>query len=167
MRTTTAIASLLAAAACVSATSSSHPVLAFTSQQAASTKLELPSESSLSSFVDSILASGKSSSACKLDAVAILVAEKTGGETFASLRHTPVNSLRARAMDAPSQVTFNGEYEHGALTKIAGQFAKACRLGRFHLTNMTDPGHLEPTKEINLVTMHVSDLRKQGKCDIT
>ncbi|KAJ1030507.1 hypothetical protein NDA16_001416 [Ustilago loliicola] len=137
MRTTTAIASLLAAAACVSASSSSHPVLAFTSQQASNLKLELPSDLSIDSFVDTLFASGKSSPACKLDAIATVWADHLDRDTFASLRHTSTDSLRARSLDAPSQVTFSAAPNANTTAIFAERIATICHYG-FSFTQLSD-----------------------------
>ncbi|EST09738.1 hypothetical protein PSEUBRA_000119 [Kalmanozyma brasiliensis GHG001] len=125
MRTTTVISTLLAAAACVSASSHSHPVLAFTSSQASSTKLQLPSESTIDGFVNSLFASGKSSPACQLDAIALVQADHLDRNTFASLRHSSTDSLRARSLDAPSQVTFNVP-ESDISARIESRLKEAC-----------------------------------------
>ncbi|SNX81413.1 uncharacterized protein MEPE_00118 [Melanopsichium pennsylvanicum] len=162
MRPTTAITSLLAAAVCVSASSSPHPVLAFTSQQATSTKLELPSDSSIFTLVNSLFTAGKRSAACELDAVLIVSADKIDRDTLASLRHSSDHSLRKRALDAPSQLTFNDQLEPEAVTEISGQFGKACEVKQVLLTNMLSSNKVpDSTKEIHFININVSDLRKE------
>lgn len=170
MRTTTAIASLLAAAACVSASSSSHPVLAFTSPQASNLKLELPSDSSIDSFVNTLFARGKSSPACKLDAIATVWADHLERDTFASLRHTSSDSLRAKSLDAPSQVTFSAAPNANTTLLLAEQVADVCRLGRFSITHLSDLTRSQDASTPDqdafpLVEILVKDLPSQGKSD--
>ncbi|SAM72488.1 uncharacterized protein UBRO_00170 [Ustilago bromivora] len=138
MRTTTAIASLLAAAACASASSASHPVLAFTSQQASNLQLELPSDSSIDGFVDTLFAAGKSSPACKLDAIATVWADHLDRDMFASLRHTSSDSLRARSIGAPSQVTFGAAPNTNTTAILVERIVSACRFERYSVTQLSD-----------------------------
>lgn len=168
MRTTTAIASLLAAVACVSASSSSHPVLAFTSQQADSTQLQVPSSSDLATFVVSLFNAGKSSPACDLDAIAVVLVDKLDRDTFASLRHSSSHSLRGRALDAPSQVTFNALPESEITSAIAGNASQACGFSRFGMTSLrasqTVPKVHDKISADNthFLSIKVGDLRKDG-----
>lgn len=152
MRSTIAFASLLAAAACVSASSSSHPVLAFTSQQASSTKLELPSDSSISSFVDSLFSAGKASPACSLAAIALVSANNLNRETFASLRYTSSQSLRGRSLDAPSQVTFSAQPDAEYADKLVSRAREVCTARK---------------DVIDIVRINVNDLQQEGRLQFT
>lgn len=170
MRTTTAIASLLAAAACASASSASHPVLAFTSQQASNLQLELPYDSSIDGFVDTLFAAGKSSPACKLDAIATVWADHLDRDTFASLRHTSSDSLRARSIGAPSQVTFGAAPNTNTTAILVEHIVSTCRFGGYSVTQLSD---LTRNQEVSLpdqqqktfpfVEILVHDLPRQGK----
>ncbi|SPO19749.1 uncharacterized protein UTRI_00142_B [Ustilago trichophora] len=167
MRTTTAVASLLAAAACVSASSSTHPVLAFTSQQANSIQLQAPSDSDLATFVVSLFASGESSPACTLDAIAVVSADKLDRDTFASLRHSSSHSLKGRALDAPSQVTFNAAPESDIANSIAGNATQHCGYSMYRRTDLTPSQKVPDTyfdtkdDQIHFLEIKVDDLRKE------
>ncbi|GAC96674.1 hypothetical protein PHSY_004257 [Pseudozyma hubeiensis SY62] len=163
MRASIAIASLLATVACVSATSNSRPVLAFTSAGASSLQLELPTDSSLTGFIDSLFADKKASPACKLDAIALVEAENLDRDTFASLRHSSTDSLRARSLDAPSQITFDVAPVPDAFNDLASRFAKACAYGRAMFTTWTLNGTFEAlpsTKDPHYVLIRAGDLRQ-------
>ncbi len=189
MRTTFALASLLSVAACASASRTASPVLAFTSQQSPALQFEAPADASFSTFVSSLFAVEPSSdaksggflnslfgarqkpAACDLGAIAIVRAEKLDGNTFASLRHSSTNSLRARSLEAPEQITFNAQPEVDPFQKINSAFAKTCRPSRMILTNTSVahdfdffrshdlPGHKHAP---NLLELPVDDLRTQG-----
>ncbi|KAJ9477064.1 hypothetical protein PHBOTO_000740 [Pseudozyma hubeiensis] len=163
MRATTAIASLLAAVACVSATSNSRPVLAFTSAGASSLPLELPTDSSLTGFINSLLADKKASPACKLDAIALVEAENLNTDTFASLRHSSTDSLRARSLDAPSQITFDVAPVSNAFDDLAERFRKACARERTMYTTWNLNGTFKPlpsTKDPHMILVRAGDLRQ-------
>ena len=169
MKTKTAIASLLVAAAFVSASSSSSPVLAFTSKQALSTKLELPTDASYPGLVDSLFAAGKDSPACNLDAITVVRAGNLDRNTFAGLRHSSADSLRARSLDAPSQVTFNDPSASISDGYLEEQYSDACgHRGHYQITTMPADGKFESNKYTpNLVYINVNDLRREGKWDGT
>lgn len=163
MRATTAIASLLAAAACVSASSPSQPVLAFTSKYAASLQLEPPTQSSIGSFIDSLFAAGKKSPACKLDAIAVVSADNLDRETFAGLKHSSSDSLRARSLDAPSQVTFNAPPEADIHKLIQSHMGKSCRAGRYQITSIQPVHSVRTSENLQIVIIDAGDIRKEGK----
>lgn len=167
MRATTALASLFTAAACVSASSSSsHPVLAFTSQQAASTQLELPSKASIAGFMDSLLIAGKQSPACQLDAIAVVSVDTLDKDTFTSLRHTTTNSLRARSLNAPSQVTFDAQLAGKSIDYIKAHVSKTCGFESTETTSVKDTVVLRPSHDkfdFHFFEIIISDLRREGK----
>lgn len=163
MRTITAISSLLAAAICVSATGPSHPVLAFTSPHASSVQLELPTDSSLAGLIDSLYAPGKITPACKLDAVVLVEAENLNRDAFASLRHSSSNSLRARSLNAPSQVTFNAAPAADVFDLLVERASKACGYGDLDITTLGAFESLNPTKNPRFVDIKAGDLRKDGR----
>lgn len=167
MRTTTAIAALLAASAGVSAASSAHPVLAFTSQQASSIHLELPTDSSLTGLIDSLYAAGRASPACQLDAIALVQAEHLDRDTFASLRHSSTDSLRARSLDAPSQVTFNAAPAEDAFGYL-NSAKKVCGYKSYQLLNSSGLGQFSAdataTGKPVFAEFQAGDIRQQGEC---
>lgn len=170
MKTTTIISTLLAAAACVSASVDSHPVLAFTSQQASSLKLALPTESSIQGFFDSLFAvdkksffsAGTKSPACELDAIAIVQVDNLDRNTFASLRHSSTNSLRARSLDAPSQVTFNAAPAKNDY-RAESTVTKACKLPKYQVTEISAWHKVNPTPDMLFTYVNVGDIHKEGK----
>ncbi|TKY90133.1 hypothetical protein EX895_000131 [Sporisorium graminicola] len=161
MKATTAIASLLAAAACVSANSVSYPVLAFTSQQASSTKLQLPTDSSLTGFVDSLLISGRTSPVCNLDAIAFVHADQLDRDTFASLRHSSTHSLRARSLGAPSQVTFNAAPGAERYSSLVSRISKECGFGRTEMLELRASHEVLRSEHKVFAHIDAGDIRKQ------
>lgn len=190
MRTTFALASLLSAAACASASRTASPVLAFTSQQSPALQFEAPADASFSTFVSSLFAVEPSSdaksagflnsvfgarqkpAACDLGAIAIVRAEKLDGNTFASLRHSSTDSLRARSLEAPEQITFNAQPEVDPFQKINSAFAKTCKPSRMILSNLSLPHDFDFTRSQrdlpgnkhapHLLELPIDDLRTQG-----
>ncbi|GAC73340.1 hypothetical protein PANT_9c00070 [Moesziomyces antarcticus T-34] len=189
MRTTFALASLLSAAACASASRTASPVLAFTSQQSPALQFEAPADASFSTFVSSLFAVEPSSdaksagflnsvfgarqkpAACDLGAIAIVRAEKLDGNTFASLRHSSTDSLRARSLEAPEQITFNAQPEVDPFQKINSAFAKTCKPSRMILSNLSLPHDFDFTRSQrdlpgnkhapHLLELPIDDLRTQ------
>ncbi|CBQ67497.1 conserved hypothetical protein [Sporisorium reilianum SRZ2] len=161
MKATTALASLLTAAACVSATSFSHPVLAFTSQQASSVQLQLGTDPSIAGLVDSLLTSGKSSPVCDLDAIAFVQADELNHDTFASLRHSSTDSMRARSLDAPSQVTFNAAPAAEPYMKLADRVTKACGFRRVEMMELRASHDVIQSNNKVFALIDAGDIRKQ------
>lgn len=114
----------------------------------------------MAGLIDSLYAPGKISPACKLDAVVLVEAENLNRDAFASLRHSSSNSLRARSLNAPSQVTFNAAPAADVFDLLVERASKACGYGDLDITTLGAFESLNPTKNPRFVDIKAGDLRK-------
>ncbi|PWZ02944.1 hypothetical protein BCV70DRAFT_234709 [Testicularia cyperi] len=117
------VAGALASAALVSA--NTGQLLAFTSSQAGSVHLSMPSLQTVSGFANSLLTANSNGAICSLDAIAVVSVEHLRRDTYSALRHSS-QSLRKRALDAPSQLTFLADQDDSVISSVSQQLGH-CR----------------------------------------
>lgn len=161
------ILSLMASVTVVSA-SATGQLLAFTSSQSAASGLQLPTAQSVSGFVRSLFDHDRMQGACSLDAIALVRIQDQHFDrtTFSSLSHSPL-SLRARALDAPSQVTFPATQDLSVATAV-NDAIRLCNRKAAHQDDSRAGQLVEASvdshKSLSLIQIHVQNVRADGTC---